>query len=202
MSILLIAGVSGWFTVYRIVQNTGQSYVTGNTSGLAGGLGIPNTLPMYTTFNPIAVVSIPYNSPWDDATRRQYFWEYFYRSAFFGEFNYGDSLKILASWILFFSYFVIALMVYGIWRSIRTRLYPSIPFYLLLFFLLVGAMLNRFQYPFTPSQDFRYSMGVLAAVAYFTTVGMIEIRSPLLKQSSVLVVAIFVACCAMFQVYA
>lgn len=200
--VAVVTVVAGWFTVYRIVQNTGQSYITGNTSGLNGGLKIPNTLPMYITFNPLAVVHIPYNSAWDDATRRQYFWEYFYRSAFFGEFNYGDNLKVLASWILVLSYAMAVLFFIGLWKTLRTFFYESIPFYLLLLALAAGAALNRFQYPFTPSQDFRYSMGLLLAVAYFSTMGAIGLRQPLLRYAAIIVFIAFITACAMFQCYA
>ncbi len=198
LSLLTVVAIAGWFTAYRIIQNTGQSLITGNADGLNSGLAIPNSVSMYTIFNPVAVVQIPYNSPWDDATRRQYFLEYWYRSAFFGEFNFGDSLKMLSSWILVWSYAICALMFFGMWKMLRTRLYSFTPFFLFFFFLLIGAMLNRFTYPFTPSQDFRYSLSMLASVAVFSTMGLLSIQSILLKWIAFIGVILFAGSCAMF----
>ncbi len=199
-SLLVVALVSGWFTAYRIVQNTGQSYIAGNTNTLNSGLAIPNSPSMYVTFNPVAMLRIPYNSPWDDAARRQYFWEYWYRSAFFGEFNFGDSLKVVASWILFFSYIMTVLLFFGVWKMLRTRLYESIPFFFLLLFLAAGAMLYRVQYPFTPSEDFRFTLGILAAAAYFCTMGILHVKWPLLRYISIISAILFVGFSGIFMI--
>lgn len=197
-SLALIVLIAGWFSVYRMVHNPSQSLIVGNNDGLSSSLSVPNTVDAFTTFNPVAVLRTPYNDAWNDVNRREYFFEYWYRSAFFGEFSFGDDRTLIASWMLFFGYGLIALMLVGIWRTMRSRLSPFLPLLLTLIFVFAAHVVFRVKFPFSPSQDFRYSAPLLAAAIPFIAAGTIGIKHPVLRGLAIGIVVAFCLLTAIF----
>ena len=198
--LLIVAVLAGWFTVYRHLLSTGQDPLVGNTSTLNSGLVVANGPSAYVTFNPVAMVHNPYNSPWEDAARRQYFWEYLYRSAFFGEFSFGEDRKTLASWILLFS-FPVFLLTAWTWLSGWKRWKELLPLLLLSIILPVGHAVFRFRYPSASSQDFRYILPLLLPIAAFATLFWTRLQEGIGKRSLLICLQTFIVLCAVFLLH-
>lgn len=201
LGILIVAVVAGWFNVYRLTQNDEQDLIIGNTATLNSGLAVTNDIAAFTVFNPIEMMRIPYNNPWDDAARRNYFWEYWYRSAFFGEFHFGDDRKLLASWILGASFLVLLVAAAGFARSLRDRFYSTLPMLILGVTLSLGHAFFRFRYPYGSSQDFRYSLAVLFPWALFAALGVVLYRSAAWRMTATYVIHAFIAFCVAFLLH-
>jgi hypothetical protein len=198
--LLIVLLVAGWFSAYRHFSGTGQDLLVGNDDVLNSALGVDNGPLAYLTFNPIEMVRIPFNNAWEDAARRMYFWEYLYRSAFFGEFGFGDERKLLASWVIAVSLPVFLIAVCG-WFAGWRRWREDLPMLLIAVFLLFGHAAFRFRYPFSSSQDFRYIVPFLLPVGYFAVRWWTGMKEGHLKNSLLLCMQMFIVLCAVFQLH-
>jgi Dolichyl-phosphate-mannose-protein mannosyltransferase len=161
IALVTMALLYGWLPVARYVQGSMNESYVGNIGSLNDALRVDNDVRSYLTFNPVATVRIPYNNAWEDSARRNNFWEYWYRSAFFGEFDHGADRKLVAQWILALSYLLFPLALLGLFVWFRKDWYRALPMGLLLVVLPLGHAVFRFQFPFSSSQDFRYSLAAL-----------------------------------------
>lgn len=180
LSLLLLFLSTAWLFTLRSGASIDQPLVV-NTGNLSSALYVKNTVETFTEFNPLRMAMRPYNNPWDDVAGRQYFWEYFFKSAFFGEFDLGPTLKPLASAIIVCGVLALLYAVYGAWISVRREGWRTLPFTLAAFFLLLGHALHRYMSAFSCSQDFRYSLLVSVPVFFFLVEGLKNVRSPFLK---------------------
>jgi hypothetical protein len=192
LGLLVVGMVSGWFSAYRILQDSSRDLV-GNTDTLSSGLLLENTASSFAIFNPVQMVRIPYNNPWEDSSRRQNFWEYWYRSAFFGEFNFGESRMLMASWILVLSFILFVIGIVGVIRGFMNRIPHALPMLAFFGILSLGHAAFRFRYPYSSSQDFRYSLPVLIPAAFFVTLGILLIQSPLYRKGCLFIINAFAA---------
>ena len=196
IGILLIITLAGWHAVYRFGIEKNQSVVA-NITHLNRSLSVDNSFNSISTFNPFAVIKYPYNDPFSSAFRRDIFWEYLFKSSFFGEFHFGPQLQFLCAFILINALLLFPLILIGIWQSARKKFYESSPILFALFFPLLGHVLYRQTAPFSTSQDFRYSMFILIPLAYFLIVGLHIIPKPLQRIATSLIY-IFIGCCVLF----
>lgn len=196
----IVTVIAGWFSVYRIIQDRSQPMIIGNNAALNAGLSVPNTVKALTTFNPVAITRIPYNDAWNDAARRQNFWEYWYRSAFYGEFSFGDAKKSLASMILAGSFALLLFALIGIIRSAKQSFKATLPLLLCLLVLPLGHLLFRIQEPFSSSEDFRYSLPFLAPMFFYAAFGVASCRSVFMKNAGIALVTVLAALCGVFLV--
>jgi hypothetical protein len=139
--------------------------------GLSGGLMLPNTIENFIYFNPIAVVNMPYNHPFDDGARRQHFWEYLYRSALSGEFTFADNLRRLSRLALVGGYGMLLLCCMGIIAAIRQRKHDAIFIGAVLVMFLAGIVAYRLLIPCSCNQDYRFITPSTLSLAYFATLG-------------------------------
>lgn len=202
LALLIIVLVSGWFNVYRMMHDSEQDLMVGNTGTLNSGLVVPNDAAAFTVFNPVEIVRIPYNNPWDDASRRQYFWEYWYRSAFFGEFHFGEDRKLLASWILITSLLTLVIAGIGCWKWLRTRTFDGLPLLFMVGVITLGHAAFRWKYPYGSSQDFRYALLLLIPFAACVALAVTSVKAPLTKKILSIVPLSFILFCAAFLIHA
>ncbi len=160
--ILLIAG---WFHIPRVLDDDAKTAVVGNYAELTNF--VENNVGNYLTFNPIAMVQYPFNDPYNDEARRQEFWEYFFRSALYGEFHFGNDRMLLALVMLLSSLLMIPFAAINLFRDIRRNTYASLPVWCTFLTILLGAAAFRFVFPYSSSQDFRYSVLLLPLFAYY-----------------------------------
>lgn len=172
-SCFLLLLMTGWFYFPRaLTEEHPQTLIVGNIDNLNSGLRVTNTLSSLAIFNPLQVLSHPFNNAWSDSERRQYFWEYLFRSAFFGEFSHAPSLLPLAVVILAIALFLTPLAFFGAWTSIRCSAPGAIPLFHLLWTGFIGSLAYRILYPFASSQDFRYAILLMFPVVFFLVHGI------------------------------
>jgi hypothetical protein len=146
--------------------------IVGNAGNLNDALALRNDAAAYLVFDPVQVVLHPYASPWDDAQRRQYFWEYLFRSAFSGEFDFGDAHRAMQQWMLIGMLASLCVLApIGIAWSLLRAPRRSSPMLLLLALSLGAHAAFRWKYPYSSSQDFRYSTLLSIPLAAFALIG-------------------------------
>jgi len=171
--LLLFVALTGWFPLVRflIEQNHQNMFTLGNKS-MHSGLRLTTTFEHLVTFNPFAFLAVPFNHPWEDAARRQFFLEYFFRSAFFGEFQYPKEFVGIASTLLFFGTLTLLFLVIGFWRRGVLDWRKSAPFMLLFLLMFAAQVAYRVFAPFSANQDFRHSVPFLLPLAFFLVAGL------------------------------
>lgn len=153
-------------SMFRSQANSAAEHLVGNIESMNGPLKLPVDAPTLVTFNPIEILRHPYNNPWSDEERRANFPEYFFRSAFAGEWGLGDALKLPLQVILLLALLLLPVAILGIIHGIRQwRL--TAPFLSALFVIGAGHAAFRVVSPFSPSQDFRYSPLLAVPFLYF-----------------------------------
>lgn len=156
-SLFLILILTGWFHLPNILaQRRVDLFLVRNLVTLHPGLRVKNSPAHFLTFNPIQVLRHTYNNPWDDAERRQFFWEYFFRSAFFGEFQFASALRDLSVIILLLALSILPFPVIALWKS-GHRLRAHLPLWSTCVTVILGAAGGRLVSPYATTQDFRYS---------------------------------------------
>jgi 4-amino-4-deoxy-L-arabinose transferase-like glycosyltransferase len=178
LSVAVFVLLTGWLPIYRFaiekdmlhaveVTGTVGTILVTNLTNLHGGLLVDNTPLDYVTFNPRAMLEIPYNHAWLDQARRMYFPEYFYRSIFFGEHDFGMSLALLAAGMLLVGMMLFPFALLGFAHCARNLRSPRFPFVIIFLVMIAGHVAFRITSPYGPSQDFRYSpLIVIAAFAF------------------------------------
>ena len=168
----------------------GAVRIVGNAHALNSGLKVDNSLAHLTIFNPGRIIEVPFNNSWDDTSGRRFFWEFLYRSAFFGEFNFGDSYRGIASIMLFLGLFALAATAVGLWSTRigfstchpleggEHVIRPHLPWATLLLSILVLHLAFRVSLPFSCHQDFRHSAITSVAFCYFIACAVGDGRSP------------------------
>ncbi len=199
IGLCIVLSLTEWLYVLRMFQDFNTDLV-GNAGNLNGGLSIPNTLSAYTTFNPLQILRHPYNDAFGDEARRMYFLEYLYRSAFFGEFDLSRSLYRFSQWMLLLGFGVSAIALTGFLTGLWRFRHEVMPLWLAFFALLAGHAFFRFLYPFSSSQDFRYSILLLVPVAYFALLQVRRCKHARLRTALLCFFWIFIVLAAMYTV--
>lgn len=169
---LLVFLVCGGFFFARMqAEEHSRAVIVGNIGSLNSGLQLRNAPSSYFTFNPVQIIRRPHNNPWEDLSRRQYFPEYFFKSAFSGEFDFGRMARPLVQAVLVAWMLLLPLMVYGMIRALRKWDAVSIMLCTAFFGILGGHTAFRFLFPYSSSQDFRYSILLLIPLFFFLLKG-------------------------------
>ncbi len=188
---LLVIVLAAWLPAVRFMEEQTHSITSFGHSSINPGLLMPTTAESFLTFNPVQVLLIPFNNTWDDASRRMYFWEFFYRSAFYGEFNMGDNRRALSQVILLLGMAAAGLMFYGLLRELRARWRETLPLWGTLGLLVLGSMTFRFLFRCSCDQDFRFAIVAVVPIAYFaaSSVAYLPKRGGLLAKHVLLALA-------------
>jgi len=198
MAFLIFFGLAGWLPIGRFfMEHDSQNSLTFGSQRMHPGLRVETSLVNLTMFNPVAVLQHPFNSPWDNAKRRQYFWEYFFRSAFFGEFNHPRQLQILASITMFLAMLGMLFMPLGIAVTLRWQKHAFYPLIFLLGIQIMAHMAYRFYAPFTSNQDFRFSIVLILSFAYFVAMSRTGFKERYHKIMPAVITG-FSVCCSLF----
>jgi 4-amino-4-deoxy-L-arabinose transferase-like glycosyltransferase len=167
LTLVAIVGVlAAWLPAYRAMESEdSKQMIVGNYERLTNF--VDNKAENLLVFNPLAMLRIPYNDPYSDAARRQYFWEYFYRSAFTGEFNFGVATVPYALLMIIFSLMFLPFILLEAVKDAQKLRIETSPLWIGIPVLLLSHWAFRFAFPYSSSQDFRYSIPLILAIAYF-----------------------------------
>lgn len=199
-SCFILLLIAGWFYLPRaLTEERPGTLVIGNIGNLSSELRVPNSFPSLATFNPFKFLSHPFNNAWSDAGRRQYFWEYFFRSAFFGEFGYDPSFRPLAIMIIILALVLIPIALFGVWSSLRSHAHGATPLFHLLWTGLLGSLAYRILFPFASSQDFRYAILLVIPVTFFLVHGIVSLPKTLRRIAHITTLT-FAGLCTAFTI--
>ncbi|MDD5026746.1 MAG: glycosyltransferase family 39 protein [Candidatus Peribacteraceae bacterium] len=170
IGLLIFALLAGWFPIVKFLEPRLRMMPFGPT-GLNPRLFVGNHLSDYLIFNPFAVIAIPFNQTWIPAFRREIFWEFFFKSLFFGEFLFLRLIR-LSSLILLLALSLLPVGFAGFWQSFRRHFRETLPVNLIFFALLSGLVAYRILQPYSCSQDFRFVPLLFVPMLFFTLRGI------------------------------
>jgi len=175
----IVLCVSGWFVLPRSVEKSNvKDYVVANYARIPTSMVVKNDAISLLTFDPVQVMRVPYNDSWKDSSRRQFAPEYLFKSAFFGEFDFGEQKKpcarivLLSSMILVFAAISNAIITFfrrdaivtSTRSSLRKTLFPMWSSALILYGALIA---NRILYPYAVCGDFRFITPIVLGCGAF-----------------------------------
>jgi 4-amino-4-deoxy-L-arabinose transferase-like glycosyltransferase len=190
--VCMVVIISGWVFTARILEAGGlQRVISLGNGGMNGSLMLETTPQTFLTLNPVQMLAHPYNNPWGPGERREYYWEFFLRSAVSGEFGYGDTLKWLDTLELALWLGTLGLGVYGFVRVQRKEWYALLPLTATLLTQVAGSIAYRADHPCACNQDFRFVPLLIVPVAYFAVRGALLLpgRAKELGQAWLIVLA-------------
>jgi hypothetical protein len=167
LSILLIA----WYLLLRVLLY-GETSIVGNLNALHIGLRFDPSISQLLIFNPIGIFQHPFNNPWSDEFRRSFYWEYLYRSAFFGEWDFGHKETALAGLVLLLGIPMVAIGVYGLYRKLRADWRGQTPIWAMASMFLLAGIAYRTVAPYGCNQDFRFIAPVIIPASYYVLSGI------------------------------
>ncbi len=127
-------------------------------------LMVGNTSRNFICFVPTTFLNQPFTSSWSDELGRQCFWNFFLKSALFGEFTFASSnaafIAICMSYLLL--PMVIVLLFSTVASCIR-RIDRALPHVLMILGSLALLLGFRIKMPYASNSDFRYILHILPA---------------------------------------
>lgn len=160
--------VAGWFHIPRyLAEQRTDAFFVGNIGNLNSGLRTSHSLKEFFTFNPLEILRHPFNNPWTDTERRAHVWEYFFRSAFFGEFSFNRLPRPLAIAMLSTTLPLLLLIPIGILRDLRRRRFGSLPTWTSLLATLLGTTGIYILVPYASGYDFRYALLAVPTTLFY-----------------------------------
>lgn len=146
--------------------------LVGNADGLNGGLKVGNEAFNYLYFDLKSFITHPFTSAWSDGMGREYFWNYVFKTALFGEFDMTQNIvgRNLATLVSCSFLGLVVFALYGFWKS---RLWMEDWILLLQGAAFFAALIFlRIRHPYSCSGDFRYILPVVICVAPFVARGV------------------------------
>ncbi len=175
----LIIVVCAWLPAYRLREaHDGKEMIVGNYQQLTNF--VARDAVQLLSFRPTALLREPYNDPFSQDPQRQYFWEYLYRSALTGEFHFGETAKPYVLLMLMFSLLLLPFVMLEIGHDAVRRRWELAPLWGGFLLILAVHVVFRISFPYSSSQDFRYSLPLIPLVAYYA------VRTPMIWKQSVL----------------
>jgi len=200
LSAAMVAVLVGWLPVQRLIAEPEPDRARSLSFGeVAPQLAVPRHAANLLVFDPIAVINHPENNPWNDSERRQFFWEYFFKSAFFGEFGFNPSLALIERLILVSALLSLPLVALGVVDELRRPGPRTLPLYATGFVLLASSVWYGIRFPFAPDQDFRFVTLLTVPIACAAIHGASRVRGAGAARAEGLL-ASMAALCAFFVV--
>jgi 4-amino-4-deoxy-L-arabinose transferase-like glycosyltransferase len=168
LAFLLLIVVGGTLLIRVVIQ--GQHELV--PVWVASGLHVKNFAAAFYTFNPMEIIWHPFNQNWVDTERRQFLWEYCFKSVFFGEWEFRSFFRWQAISILVSAMFLLPVIFWGIVRSMWKRTRVDVQFLVFLLISLLALACFRFIHPNSSNQEIRYISFVFIPIAYFLARGI------------------------------
>lgn len=168
LGVLLLIVVGGTLLIRVIIQ--GQQELV--PVWVSSGLHVKNFAAAFYTFHPLEILRHPFNHNWVDSERRQYLWEYCFKSVFFGEWEFRSFFHWQAITILVSGMLLVPVILWGIVRSTWKHARIDIQLLVLLVVSFLALACFRYLHPNSSNQEIRYISFVLIPIAYFLARGI------------------------------
>jgi hypothetical protein len=177
MTLLTLVGTE-WFYAATYLFG-GNQFPIVNGPWLQDSLRVNTGVSSFLGFHPLRFLRIPYLDPFGDDSGRQFFWEYFLKSAVFGEYSFGPALMTFCRILLGVFLAVVGTSVIAAVHSllIPPRRSVLVPLGISTLILLAAHIAFRIKSPFSCSQDFRYSLPLIVPLIVFPVALIPSIRS-------------------------
>ncbi len=167
-SIVMI--MAGWLLALRYSQNDFVRLLApGNT--MSSALPHQSLAKSFLTFNPLSIITNPYTATFSDApgTGRAFFFVFLFKSSLFGEnaISSSASIREIAQVLSALLIGCLMLSFAGMIRSIRSKDIFFLPVFVLLSWIMAGAIAYRLLHPASSNQNFRFSILLVPLLAYF-----------------------------------
>lgn len=197
LALALFTAVAGWYPLARFTLEAKHSRIMSiGNEGMSEDLRVTTSLSHILVFSPGNIIHYPFNDPWKDDNRRQYFLEYAFKSAFFGEFS-EPTARLTAQALLLAAMLSCVVLVYGLITESRDRFRASMPLIVVAIFIILAAIVYRLAFAYAPNQDFRFSIPVVIPLAYFLTRGTLS-GTPLWRWLAISIVSVFITLCTLY----
>lgn len=170
LAIALALVVTGWYYKIRVVD-LGESALIGNIAYINPELQVSTSPVSLFSFNPLGLLSEPFLGPFSVGTRHEYLLEFLFRSAFFGEFDFGPELIGLAAVLLFIGINALFFAFMGV-SALFERRPGAVPMAIVFSLLLASLMAIRIVHPYSTQQDFRFIPEIVVPIGFFLSYGL------------------------------
>lgn len=172
-SLILFTLLTAWLPVIRFHEgpNSVRNLVMTGKAGITPALKVRHDPADFLTFNPIGMLLHPVNEPYNDASRRSKPFEYFFRSALFGEFS-DQPVPWLSHTLLLLALSLIPWMIFGVVKQGRNLTKEYLPFVVLSVVTIALWLTYIIIFPYSPEQDFRFSGFLVCAGAALLAAGV------------------------------
>jgi hypothetical protein len=186
---IVVLALAGWFFGQRFVGER-QQQLSGNVAW------IPPDSPMWVdrqpatllTFRPDRLWRQPYVHGAMPGLSRDNFWEYFLRTAWYGEFSFRQVPVGLIRALIIAGLTMTILVVAGFIRAQNDDWRTALPMTAMFLVVLAGHVAYRQLAPLNVSQDFRYSVILLLPAIYCVTQAIPRQRPILTRAANTLIV--------------
>ncbi len=193
----LLAVIAGWFIAMRIHDGfLLDNFLRPSTGETLPDLWLPHRWQDFVSFSPVRMLSAVFTSTRLDVYDRSYLWEFFFKSAFFGEWQF-PRLIWLARAMLVGGLFTLGLAVLGAVRALRKTLWFAVPLLVTLVTALSMIFAFRLLHGFSSGQDFRFVPHAAIPVAAFAAYAISTLRERT-RTVAELVLLCFILLCAFF----
>lgn len=193
--------VASWIMLLLVLSGIvlekvlGDGDLVANAHSLNSGLKVKSEARNFLYFDMKTFLTEPYTNGWSDQFGREYFFNFAFKSALFGEFELlknalGKTLASLMS-LSFLGLLVIAIC--GWWKNRLTGVHWILLAQGVAFFVALAYL--RYRYPYACSNDFRYILPVLLSFVPYVGLGVFtEDASVKWKVLGCVTVAVFAVC--------
>ncbi|MBY0548288.1 MAG: glycosyltransferase family 39 protein [Candidatus Obscuribacterales bacterium] len=196
----IVLCVSGWFVLPRALEKSNvKDYVVSNYTRIPASMVVKNDVASLLTFDPTQVMRVPYNDSWKDASRRRFAPEYLFKSAFFGEFDFGEREKVCARIILLSSMVLVFAAVCNAIVTVTNSWRTLLPLWSSALILYAALIANRSLYPYAVCGDFRFITPIVLGCGAFMVFEQFAMPS-WFKQITRVCSIVFILSCVWFLV--
>lgn len=168
LGLVLFTSLFAWYPFVRLVlEEDVTRTVTVGSVGMNPATSVGNSLQELLTYNPVRVLTTLYVDPMKEGKEKGYFVEYFFKSIFFGEYQFPASYRFMHFVMLLMGMIVALFCFIGLILDVRRPSIFSIPMIALFDAVILCAIVIRVLVPFSPLQDFRYSIFIVVPMAYY-----------------------------------
>ena len=166
---LILFVMVGWYWAYRIAGEGSTGIVA--TNSLNRKLSITVSPLTFLSIDPFSVIRHPYNHPWVDDFGRDRMWSFLPKSAFTGEWNFGERVNRTMRVVHGLNYVLLfPLAVISMARDIFRGRHPSL---LLTLVCVLGATIVMvIRQPFGILHEFRHVPIISIPVSYYVLSGV------------------------------
>lgn len=174
----IVLAMAGWFHIPRAMQTlpskNPNTFIIGNIVWEAEGLFYKSEWQNFCVFNPVRVVQYPRCNGWKVDPRRVFFWEYYFKSGYTGEFlnEKEDNEYTFARTLLTLNLLLFPYMIFSFIRTIRMPSRVAYPYVWVWPACMAAQIGYVYRVGLANVQDFRFFSFLLLIYAYFIVDGI------------------------------